>query len=307
MEVHEIITILGPTATGKTKLAVALASTIGGEIISADSRQVYKGMDLGTGKDLSEYNINGVAVPYHLIDIKEPTEEYNAFCFRNDSRTVIKDITSRGKTPILCGGTGLYLESLLLNYQFFAAGNNTALRFELEQLSTDELANRFKQLSPGVEMDFHNRHRLIRAIEVVLSTNQETISQPSLTIHNNFVFGIQFNRRLLRQRIAERLSERLQCGMIEEVKELINQGVSEKRLISLGLEYKFVTLFLTGELSYEQMQWQLQTAIGQFAKRQETWFRRMEKRGINIHNLDGNWSLEEKLAEIQRIRKTSAV
>lgn len=295
-----MITILGPTATGKTKLGAYTAYRLGGEVISADSRQVFRGMDQGTGKDLDEYTVEGTPVPYHLVDIRDPMQEYNVFEFREEAKEAIRKITQKGNIPVLCGGTGLYIESLLLNYRFAPADRDQTLREELEKLSTAELAQHYLALNPGSDIDICNRHRLIRAIEVSGAEESHAETGEDLVIQHNHVFGIHFDRKLIRERISLRLDERLQNGMIAEIERLMSEGVSIKRLIGFGLEYKFVTQYLQKELSYEQMRDLLCIAIGQFAKRQETWFRRMEKRGIPIHWIEGELTLEEKFQEITK-------
>lgn len=300
MEIHEMITILGPTATGKTKLGAYTAYRLGGEVISADSRQVFRGMDQGTGKDLDEYTVEGTPVPYHLVDIRDPMQEYNVFEFREEAKEAIRKITQKGNIPVLCGGTGLYIESLLLNYRFAPADRDQTLREELEKLSTEELAQHYLTLNPGSDIDTCNRHRLIRAIEVFGAEESHAETGEDLVIQHNYVFGIHFDRKLIRERISLRLDERLQNGMIAEIERLMSEGVSIKRLLGFGLEYKFVTQYLQKELSYEQMRDLLCIAIGQFAKRQETWFRRMEKRGIPIHWIEGELTLEEKFQEINK-------
>ncbi|MCL2760392.1 MAG: tRNA (adenosine(37)-N6)-dimethylallyltransferase MiaA [Desulfuromonadales bacterium] len=282
-----LLVILGPTATGKTRLAASIAAELNGEIISADSRQVFKGMDIGTGKDLSEYG----GVPYHLIDILEAGEEFSLFEFQKRFAAAFNDITGRKRLPLLVGGTGLYLDAVLRGYKLHDAPSNAELRGELEALSHEELRNYLIEL----DSDQHNstnllgRERIIRAIEIACCTNkEEAIELPEL---KPVVFGIKFPRELLRQRITTRLRERLKSGMIEEVKNLLDSGVSSECLDSYGLEYRYVTRYLSGELNKNDMFQKLNSAIHDFAKRQETWFRRMERNGVDIIWLDGNSDL----------------
>ncbi|MDZ7741754.1 MAG: tRNA (adenosine(37)-N6)-dimethylallyltransferase MiaA [Bacteroidota bacterium] len=295
-----MITILGPTATGKTTIASHLAARIDAEIISADSRQVYRGMNLGSGKDLDEYFVNGKQIPYHLIDIAEPGYEYNVYEFQRDFRGAYEDISYRGKTCILCGGSGLYLESVLLGYDLLKVPENPALRAKFEDASEDELIKLLR--SKGHlhnTSDITERDRMIRAIEI-----RAYYEENPARIKNHFpavpsrVFGIYFERSLLRERITKRLEARLSSGMLDEVKELLESGLQPGQLTYYGLEYKYLTEHLSGKISYEQMLARLNTAIHQFAKRQMTWFRRMQKRGINIQWVNGLKPLEEKIRYI---------
>lgn len=283
MEIPHLLVVLGPTASGKTQLAVQLAHHFDGEIISADSRQVYRQLDIGTGKDLDVYASVQPPIRYHLIDICNPGETYNVYQFKQDFIRVASEIVSQGKLPVLCGGTGLYIEAVLLDYEFYAAKPNTALREELKKLSNEQMVKQLEQF--GVLLsheDKHNRHRLMRKMEVILSEQKKQVV-PSVAVRNYFVIGIRLNRSRLRERISHRLEKRLEQGMIEEVSHLIHQGISVEWLMSLGLEYKFITMYLQGNIFYDEMKRQLETAIHRFAKRQETWFRRMERRGIPIH------------------------
>lgn len=276
----DLICVLGPTASGKTKYAVKLAYETNGEIISADSRQVYRNMDIGTGKDLDEYNYNGVDIPYHLIDIAEPGSKYNIFQYQRDFHRVFQEINERGKQAILCGGSGLYIEAATQGYSLPQVPPNPALRAELELLSDQQLIEKLEQLKPlHNTTDTDSRKRLIRALEIALSG--DTHIQEYLPISTRFI-GISVSREERIKRIDKRLKERLEGGMIDEVKCLLDSGISPEDLIYYGLEYKFVTLYITGELTYAQMHKSLETAIHQFAKRQMTWFRRMERRGIEI-------------------------
>lgn len=279
-----LLVILGPTASGKTKIGVILAQALNGEIISADSRQVYRGMDIGTGKDLKEYG----SIPYHLIDIVDPGYEFSVFEFQRLFFKTFTEIQRRGHLPILVGGTGLYLDSVLRAYQMVEVPVNHALRQELSSLTNAELAERLKRVNPQLHntTDLLDRERLIRAIEISeFSQNKRNLSFPEIT---PLVFGIRWPREILRKRIDRRLEERLQHGMIEEVERLQQKGISLERLASYGLEYRFVAKYLKGEFTFDEMQQKLQHAIHQFAKRQLTWFRRMERMGINIHWVDGD-------------------
>ena len=280
---EDLICILGPTASGKTRYAVAMALETGGEIISADSRQIYRGMDIGTGKDLSEYTVNGISVPYHLIDIAEPGTKYNIFEYQRDFKKAYQDIVSRGKKPILCGGSGLYIESVTRGYELAEVQPNPKLREELEQLTMEELTERLSALKKlHNKTDLDSKKRAIRALEIALYEAENPVKREvPLQINTRFI-GISVSREERIARIDRRLRERLKNGMVEEVEGLIKGGVSPEDLIYYGLEYKYVTMYVTGQLSYEEMESGLATAIHQFAKRQMTWFRGMERRGIKI-------------------------
>ena len=296
---NQLITILGPTATGKTSLAAGIASLIGGEIISADSRQVYRGMNLGTGKDLDDYIVEGKEIPYHLIDIQDPGYEYNIFEFQNDFVKSYNRILQNESIPILCGGSGMYLDSILRAYKMKDAPANTKLREELSKLNHEKLLARLKSVSAlHNTTDTLNTERLIRSIEIAEAdiNNQQTFD--FLNGIRSVNFGVLFNRTDLRNRITSRLSQRLDEGMIDEVAKLLEKGFTEDQLMFYGLEYKYLTLHVAGKLSFDEMFDKLNTAIHQFAKRQMTWFRRMEKNGIRINWMDGDLSLEEKLAVI---------
>ncbi|MFA6334153.1 MAG: tRNA (adenosine(37)-N6)-dimethylallyltransferase MiaA [Bacteroidales bacterium] len=280
---QDLICILGPTASGKTKYAVRMAYGVGGEIISADSRQVYRGMDIGTGKDLSEYTINGVDIPYHLIDIADAGTKYNLFEYQRDFKKVYLDIVARGRQPILCGGTGMYIEAVTRGYSLPEVPPNPMLREELEKLSTDELILRLASLKTlHNKTDTDSRKRLIRALEIALYQQEHTVDYSEALQFNTRFIGISVSREVRVARIDNRLKERLDNGMVEEVKSLIESGIASEDLIYYGLEYKFLALYLAGQLTYEQMVEQLAVAIHQFAKRQMTWFRGMERRGIKI-------------------------
>ncbi len=284
-----LIAVLGPTASGKTALAVRLARKIGGEIISADSRQVYRGMDLGTGKDLSEYGCNGDAVPFHLIDICDPTEEFSVFAFQQRFIDCFRDIAARGKIPFLVGGTGLYLDSVLRGYRMAPVPLNASLRERLTGYDMESLRRYFL----SIQRDAHNstdlleRERLIRAIEIAeFSRDHPTAALQSIQIEP-LVIGICLEREELRRKITLRLQTRLQAGMIDEVKRLHDRGVNWERLESFGLEYRYISRYLQHKISHEEMFQILNTRIRQFAKRQETWFRGMGKKGVPIHWMDG--------------------
>jgi tRNA dimethylallyltransferase len=280
---HNLLVVLGPTASGKTALGVRLARQATGEIISADSRQVYRGMDIGTGKDLAEYG----DIPYHLIDIRDPSDEFSLFHFQQECLKALADIQGRGRVPVLVGGTGLYLESILKGYRLVEAPENPALRAELASLSHDELSERLLRETPSTHntTDLLDRGRMIRAIEIAWHGKDH---QPEpLPDIRPLVIGIRWERKALRKRITDRLKERIACGMIEEVRYLHASGISWERLDLFGLEYRFIARHLRGELNHNDMFQKLNSAIHDFAKRQETWFRRMERNGIEIHWLDG--------------------
>ena len=281
---HPLIVVLGPTASGKTKLAVELARTIGGEILSADSRQVYRGLDLGAGKDLAEYG----TVPYHLIDICNLGDEYNAFRFQRDFWQAYEQVVARGAMPILCGGTGFYLEAVLSGYQFVEVPPNPELRARLASLNLDEMTAELLALKPELHntTDLLVRARVERALEIAHGEQQSEASRVDYPKPQALVFGIDWPREQLRARIRARLRQRLDEGLIEEVAGLRRQGVSDALLDGLGLEYRFVGQYVRGELNRNDMFQQLASAICQFAKRQDTWFRRMARHGITIHWLN---------------------
>lgn len=300
-----LITILGPTATGKTRLATALAATLNGEIISADSRQVYRGMDIGTGKDLDEYVYNGVPVPYHLIDIVDPGYEYNIFEYQRDFSKAFNEIVSHDKIPILSGGSGLYIDSIINEYDMIAVPEDKFLRKQLERLSDDELRERLKNYgSLHNTTDLIERERIIRAIEIKEYEKLNPGKKTDMPNIDSVAFGISFERQEIRQRITNRLMRRLESGMIEEVEHLLGIGVQPEQLTFYGLEYKWVTLYVTGRIDYNTMFTNLNTAIHQFAKRQMTWFRRMEKRGTKIYWIDGAIPEVNKLNAILKILST---
>lgn len=295
----DMITILGPTASGKTDLAARVALELGGEVISADSRQVYRGMDLGTGKDLQDYIVNGIPVPYHLIDIAEAGYQYNVYEFQRDFLKIWGDLQQRGIFPVMCGGSGLYLESVLKGYKLVQVPLNENRRRELEALSLEELTSILESYkSLHNTSDIENKKRAVRAIEIeeyCAAHPEVDLSFPEI---NSLIVGVKYDRNSRRNRITQRLKQRLDEGMVDEVKRLLDSGLSADDLTYYGLEYKYLTLYLTGELSFEEMFGGLNTAIHQFAKRQMTWFRKMERDGFNIHWLDGYMPTEEKVEKI---------
>jgi len=286
-----LIVILGATASGKTKISVRLACELNGEIISADSRQVYRGLDIGTGKDLKEYVIDDRQVPHHMIDIVNPEAEFNLFEFQTRFYEIYSRLIMNRVLPVLVGGTGLYLESILLNYQLPPALPDPQLRKDLQQKSISDLRKDLLSLKIKLhnKTDIEDKDRLIRAIEIELARGRQRLEEINTSpVVDAAVFGIYWERSLLRRRITERLKQRLNEGMIEEVKALQASGLSWERLYSLGLEYRYISQYLLGEISYENMFEQLNTSIHQFAKRQETWFRRMERKGITINWINGD-------------------
>lgn len=302
---HQLITILGPTASGKTALAARLAYELDGEIISGDSRQVYRGMTIGTGKDLDDYIVDGHAIPYHLIDICEPGEKYNIFQYQQDFLRAWRGVQSRGKWPILCGGSGLYIESVLRGYALSPVEQNPELRRRLEGKSLDELTRILLNLKARTGSTMHNTtdvdtpQRAIRAIEIE-TFNAEHPTQPrQMEAPDSLVVGVAIDRDERRRKITTRLRRRLDEGMVDEIRGLLAKGIKAEDLIYYGLEYKYVTLYAIGQLSYEEMFRQLEIAIHQFAKRQMTWFRGMERRGCRIHWIDAASSMEDKLQQIR--------
>ena len=302
-----MITILGPTACGKTELAVSLAAKTGGEIISADSRQVYRGMDIGTGKDLSEYHVDGKQIPYHLIDIEEAGQKYNLFRFQEDFNAAYEDITSRGVQPILCGGTGLYMEAVLKGYALSPVPQEDNLRKKLSTRSLGELKELLIWLKARNGSAMHNEtdvdtvSRAVRAIEIEFHNLRHPVDTRRVPAVSSLIVGLDVDRDIRRERITARLKARLEEGMVEEVRGLLEkEGITKEDLMYYGLEYKYVTAYVVGEMSYEDMFNQLEIAIHQFAKRQMTWFRGMERRGFNIHWLDASRPMADKLAQIER-------
>ena len=301
-DIYNLVCVLGHTACGKTRFAACLADRIAGEIISADSRQVYRRMDLGTGKDYSDYSVDGRQVPYHLIDIVEPGSEYNVFEFQNDFLNTYQEILSRGNQALLCGGSGLYIEAVLKGYRLIRVPVNKPLREELEQKNMEELRvllSGFK--TPHNKTDTENRKRLLRALEIEYYYSENPRLDEDFPDIQPIIFGINFDRDTRRKRITIRLHERLKEGMLEEVEGLLGEGIPAEKLIYYGLEYKYLTEYLRGKLDYEEMVSGLETAIHQFAKRQMTWFRGMERRGLKIHWLDGNLTIEEMLGKAKNL------
>lgn len=291
-----MITVTGPTASGKTSFACQLAYALNTEIISGDSRQVYRSMDIGTGKDLGDYIVNGKNIPYHLIDIREAGEKYNIYEYQHDFHKVYTDIRSRGKLPVLCGGSGLYIESVLRGYSLVNVPENKELRAKYENYSLQELTKileSYKALHNTTDVD--TAQRAIRAIEIEEYKKNHPLEQNEFPPLNSLVIGVSIDRELRRKRISDRLKIRLDEGMIDEIKSILNKGVNPEDLIYYGLEYKYVTLYILGELTYDEMLSQLEIAIHQFAKRQMTWFRGMEKRGVHIHWLDVTQPVDERI------------
>ena len=296
---YDMLTILGATAGGKTSVAARMAFILDGEIISADSRQVYRGMDLGTVKDLADYTVEGKQIPFHLIDIADAGYKYNVYEYQKDFLDVYSNIQSRNKFPVFCGGSGMYLEAVLKGYKLIPVPANEKLRLELEQKDTKELTEMlksFKKLHNTSDID--SRKRLIRAIEIETFYDESKDMDDYFPKINSLIIGIKFDRNSRRKRITERLRQRLNEGMVDEVKKIINQGVSPDTLIYYGLEYKYLTQYLMGEITYDEMFKQLETAIHQFSKRQMTWFRGMERKGFIINWLDGYASMKEKTDRI---------
>ena len=307
-----MITILGPTASGKTPVAARLAAEIGGEIISADSRQVYRRMDIGTGKDLADYVVDGKLIPYHLIDIREPGTKYNLFEYQQDFFDAYQDIRSRGAVPILCGGTGLYIEAVLKGYKLSPVPQNQELRDSLEGKSLEELTQMLTELKAKTSSNMHNTtdvdscQRAIRAIEIESYNLQHPLPKRELPPVESVIIGIDIDREMRREKITRRLKARLEEGMVDEVKALLAEGIPADDLIYYGLEYKFVTEYLVGQTSYDEMFTRLEIAIHQFAKRQMTWFRGMERRGFDINWIDATLPIEEKVATIKEIIRHNA-
>jgi len=299
---YELITLLGPTASGKTAFAAALAYKLGAEIISADSRQVYRGMSIGTGKDLKEYVIDGKQIPYHLIDIRDPGEKYNIFEFQHDFHRVFASLKAKGKLPILCGGSGLYIETVLRGFKLLDVPENRELREKLKNKTLDELEiilRSYKRLHNSTDLD--STQRAIRAIEIAEFNLIQKPEQRDYKPVNSLIIGINIDREKRREKISMRLKSRLNEGMIEEIKGLLDAGIPAEDLIYYGLEYKYITLYLTGKLTYENMFEQLETAIHKFSKRQLTWFRGMHRRGLKVHWLNEDMSLREKVRTVKKL------
>ncbi len=305
---HKMITILGPTASGKTPVAARLAAEIGGEVISADSRQVYRRMDIGTGKDLADYTVSqrdgSFVIPYHLIDIREPGTKYNLFEYQQDFFDVYQQIRSRGAVPILCGGTGLYIEAVLKGYHLSPVPQNQPLRDSLEGKTLEELTQMLTDLKTRTGSNMHNTtdvdscQRAIRAIEIETYNLEHPTPRRELPPVDSLIIGIDIDRELRREKITRRLKARLEEGMVAEVQALLDEGIPAEDLIYYGLEYKFVTEYLKGQTSYDEMFTRLEIAIHQFAKRQMTWFRGMERRGFKINWIDATLPMEDKINRI---------
>ena len=299
MTEYDLITIIGPTASGKTSLAAALAARMDAEIISGDSRQVYRRMDLGTGKDLADYVVDGKQVPFHLIDVAEPGYKYNVFEYQRDFLRAYEDIRHRGKMPLLCGGTGLYIEAVLKGYRLIPVPENPELRERLADKSLAELTDilaGYKQLHNTTDVD--TVKRAIRAIEIEEYYLRQPVDAREFPAIRSLLVGVDIDRELRREKITRRLRQRLEEGMVDEVERLLEEGIAPDDLIYYGLEYKFLTQYVVGQLSFDEMFHGLETAIHQFAKRQMTWFRGMERRGFTIHWIDATLPLEEKVENI---------
>lgn len=298
MKGYELITIIGPTASGKTSFAAALAARIDTEIISGDSRQVYRMMDIGTGKDLEDYTIDGKDIPYHLIDICDPGTKYNVFEYQHDFHSAYDQIKSKGKLPILCGGTGMYIEAVLKGYKLLDVPENKSLRNSLKGRSLAELEQilaGYKTLHNKTDVD--SAQRAIRAIEIEEYYKTAAPDSNEYNSINSLILGVDIERELRRKKISQRLRARLDEGMIDEIKAILSTGVLPEDLIYYGLEYKYITLYVTGKISYENMVNELEIAIHQFAKRQMTWFRGMERRGFTIHWINAELPTDEKINE----------
>ena len=298
MKNYQLITIIGPTASGKTTFAAALAHRLGTEIISADSRQVYRSMDIGTGKDLKDYIVEGQAIPYHLIDIRQPGEKYNVFAYQHDFHRIYEELREKGKLPILCGGTGMYIEAVLKGYKLLDVPPNPALRERLKGKTLQELETllaSYKQLHNKTDVD--SAQRAIRAIEIEEYYKNEAPDRNEYEPIQSLIIGIDIDRETRREKISQRLRTRLDEGMVDEVRAILATGVRPEDLIYYGLEYKYLTLYIIGQLTYEEMVTQLEIAIHQFAKRQMTWFRGMERRGFHIHWIAASLPTEEKIKQ----------
>lgn len=298
---YDLIAILGPTASGKTPFAAALAAELNTEIISADSRQIYRGMDLGTGKDLADYTVQGRAIPYHLIDIADPGYKYNVFEYQRDFLSAYETIKQKGCLPVLCGGTGMYLEAVLKGYRLLPVPENPELRARLEGKSLAELTEilkQYKTLHNSTDVD--TAKRAIRAIEIEEYYLQTDVAEREFPKLNSLIIGVDIDRELRREKISRRLRQRLDEGMVDEVRRLLAEGIKPDDLIYYGLEYKYLTLYAIGEMSYDEMFAGLETAIHQFAKRQMTWFRGMERRGFTIHWVNATLPTEEKIKFVKQ-------
>jgi tRNA dimethylallyltransferase len=302
---YDLVVITGPTASGKTALAASVADRLGGEVISADSRQVYRGMDLGTGKDLDEYTIDGRTIPCHLIDIADPGYKYNVFEYQRDFIRVYNHLKDRNIFPVICGGSGMYLDSIITGYSMFEVPPNSGLRARLEKKSMEELTgilSTYKKLHNTTDAD--TKKRIIRAIEIEHFNSFSKKKQTKFPDLKSLVIGVMTDRETRRERILVRLRQRLDAGMVEEVKKLLINGIRKEALVYYGLEYKFITLYLTGEMEYDDMVKNLEIAIHRFAKRQMTWFRGMERKGILIHWINSELPMDEKVGRVMELLKT---
>lgn len=308
MTACDLLVITGPTATGKTALAAYVASEINGEVISADSRQVYRGMDIGTGKDYDDYIVNGVKVPAHLIDIADPGYKYNVFEYQRDFLRVYNEIRSRGAFPVVCGGSGMYIDSIISGYKLIEVPPDPELREQLEKKSMEELKailSTYKSLHNITDID--TRKRAIRAIEIERYSKNQDPKDSGFPQISTLIVGVSIEREQRRKRITERLYKRLDEGMIDEVKLLMNKGIDQETLIYYGLEYKYITLYLQGKITRDEMIRDLEIAIHQFAKRQMTWFRGMERRGIKINWIDGLLPMEVKVGKVLELLKKKTI
>ncbi|MDR1090036.1 MAG: tRNA (adenosine(37)-N6)-dimethylallyltransferase MiaA [Prevotella sp.] len=302
MDRYDLITIVGPTASGKTGFACHLAYALNAEVVSGDSRQVYRSMDIGTGKDLGDYAVNGKAIPYHLIDIREAGDKYNIYEYQHDFHKAYTEIKSRGVLPVLCGGSGLYIESVLKGYSLVNVPENKILRAQYECYSLNKLTKilaGYKSLHNTTDVD--TAQRAIRAIEIEEYKKEHPLEQNEFPPLNSLVVGVNIDRELRREKITKRLKDRLEEGMIEEVQDILDKGVKPEDLIYYGLEYKYVTMYVLQELTYNEMFSLLEIAIHQFAKRQMTWFRGMERRGIYIHWIDALLPVDEKIERVKNL------
>ena len=296
---YDLLIVTGPTASGKTSLSVALATRMGGEIISADSRQVYRGMTLGTGKDYSDYFIDGKQISYHLIDIADPGYKYNVFEYQRDFIKIYNDLKERRIFPVVCGGSGMYIDSIITGYKMIEVPPDTGLRSVLEKKSMKkltEILSTYKKLHNATDID--TKKRVIRAIEIEHFNTNRPERKTLFPELNPLLIGVKYEREARRRRITERLKQRLDAGMINEVRQLLDKGLNAEALIYYGLEYKYITLYLTGKLTFDMMVRELEIAIHQFAKRQMTWFRGMERKGVEIYWLDGDMPMEEKVERV---------
>ncbi len=299
---YDLLVVTGPTASGKTSMAAALALRLNGEIISADSRQIYRHMNLGTGKDYTDYFVEGRQIPFHLVDIADPGYKYSVFEYQQDFMKVLDDLRSRNIFPVVCGGSGMYIDSVVSGYKMIEVPPDPEFRASLEKNSLKELTvilSSYKKLHNKTDID--TKKRAIRAIEIerfICERKENQIQFPGI---RPLILGVMFSRERRRERISERLKRRLEEGMEDEIRQLIKQGVDPETLIYYGLEYKYITLYITGRISYDEMYRSLEIAIHQFAKRQMTWFRGMERKGIKIHWIDGEMPMNEKVEKVMEL------